>query len=82
MHFTILEKVLQSIGCLVAKLEKMETIIDREAGEIIRLVVSVHLSVNALTATHVRSIQNGWAFKMVVVSTGCAIAVDHAFNFS
>ena len=24
--------------------------------------------------------QNGWAFKMVVVSTGCAIAVDHAFN--
>ncbi len=29
-----------------------------------------------------RSIQNGWAFKMVVVSTGCAIAVDHAFNSS
>ncbi len=27
-----------------------------------------------------RSIQNGWAFKVVVVSTGCAIAVDHAFN--
>ena len=27
-----------------------------------------------------RSIQNGWVFKMVVVSTGCAIAVDHAFN--
>ena len=27
-----------------------------------------------------RSIQNGWAFKMVVVSTGCAILVDHAFN--
>ena len=27
-----------------------------------------------------RSIQNGWALKMVVVSTGCAIAVDHAFN--
>ena len=27
-----------------------------------------------------RSIQNGWAFKMVAVSTGCAIAVDHAFN--
>ncbi len=26
------------------------------------------------------SIQNGWAFKMVVVSTCCAIAVDHAFN--
>ena len=26
------------------------------------------------------SIQNGWAFKMVAVSTGCAIAVDHAFN--
>ncbi len=26
------------------------------------------------------SIQNGWAFKMVVVSTGCAITVDHAFN--
>ena len=28
------------------------------------------------------SIQNGWAFKMVVVSTGCAIAVGHAFNKS
>ncbi len=27
-----------------------------------------------------RSIQNGWVFKMVVVATGCAIAVDHAFN--
>ena len=27
-----------------------------------------------------RSIQNGWEFKLVVVSTGCAIAVDHAFN--
>ena len=27
-----------------------------------------------------RSIQNGWAFKMVVVSTCCAIAADHAFN--
>ncbi len=29
-----------------------------------------------------RSIQNGWAFKMVVVLKGCAIAVDHAFNYS
>ncbi len=28
-----------------------------------------------------RSIQNGWAFKIVAVSTGCAIAVDHAFNW-
>ncbi len=28
-----------------------------------------------------RSIQNGWAFKMVVVSTGCALAFDLAFNF-
>ena len=28
-----------------------------------------------------RSIQNGWAFKMVVVSTGCAIAVNYAFNY-
>ncbi len=27
-----------------------------------------------------RSIQNGWAFKMVVVLTGCTIAIDHAFN--
>ncbi len=59
-------------------------IIDREAGEIIRLVASVCvfvcvfvcLSVRALS----RSIQNGWAFKMVVVLTGCAIAVDHTFN--
>ncbi len=25
-------------------------------------------------------VQNGWAFKMVVVSTGCVITVDHAFN--
>ncbi len=37
---------------------------------------SVHPSVHIS-----RSIQNGWAFKMVVVSTGCAIAVDHAFNY-
>ncbi len=28
-----------------------------------------------------RSIQNGGAFKMVVVPTGWAIAVDHAFNY-
>ncbi len=28
-----------------------------------------------------RSIENGGAFKMVVVPTGCAIAVDHPFNF-
>ncbi len=28
-----------------------------------------------------RSIQNGGTFKMVLVPTGCAIAVDHAFNF-
>ena len=27
-----------------------------------------------------RSIQNGWVFKIVVISTGSAIAVDHAFN--
>ena len=27
-----------------------------------------------------RSIQNGWVFEMVVVSTGCATMVDHAFN--
>ncbi len=27
-----------------------------------------------------RSIQNSWVFKMVAVSTGCAIAVDNAFN--
>ena len=27
-----------------------------------------------------RSIRNGWAFKVVVVSTGCAITVDHAFT--
>ena len=29
-----------------------------------------------------RSIQNGWVFKMVAVSTGWAIAVDNAFNAS
>ena len=28
-----------------------------------------------------RCIQNGWAFKMIVVLWGCAIAVDHAFNY-
>ena len=27
-----------------------------------------------------RNIQIGWAFKIIVVSTGCAIGVDHAFN--
>ena len=49
--------------------------IDREAGEIILLVASVCLFVCLY------SIQNGcWAFKMVVVSTGCVIVVDHAFN--
>ncbi len=28
-----------------------------------------------------RGFQNGWTFKMVVLATGCALAVDHAFNF-
>ncbi len=70
--------------------------IDREAGEIIRLVASMCLCVCAAkgpmkqkSATLLkhhrvlisRNIQNVWAFKMVVVSTRCAIAVDHAFNF-
>ncbi len=32
------------------------------------------------SATLLRGIQNGWAFKKVVVSTCCAIAVDYAFN--
>ena len=53
-------------------------IIDREAGKIIRLVATVCPSFNALT---LEPIQNGWVFKMLVVSTGCAIAVDHAFNW-
>ena len=35
-----------------------DVVIDREAGEIIRLVASVHPSVS-------RSIQNGWAFKIM-----------------
>ncbi len=26
--------------------------------------------------------QNGWAFKMVIVLTGCAIAVEHTFNLN
>ena len=47
---------------------------DREAGEII---VWYHPSVSLCIS---RSIQNGWAFKMVAVSTGCAIAVDYAFK--
>ena len=70
--------------------------IDREAGEIMRLVASVCLSVclsvrallfehkSALKSHHrvfiSRSIQNRGALKMVVVPTGCAFAVDHAFN--
>ena len=49
---------------------------DREAGEI-NTFGRVCLSVRFTS----RSLQNGWAFKMVVVSTGCAIAVDHAFNY-
>ena len=48
-------------------------IIDREAGEIIRLLASVRPPVCP-------SIQNGWVFKMVADSTGCAIADDDAFN--
>ena len=48
--------------------------------------LSVRLSVRQVSYTLrvfiSRSIQNGWAFKMVVVSTGCAIAVDHAFNIT
>ena len=32
-------------------------------------------------SVHLKEHSNGSAFKMVVVSTGCAIAVDHAFNF-
>ncbi len=64
--------------------------INREAGEIIRLVASVLLSVRPFSYTLKkshrvyisRSIQNGWAFKMVVVLTGCAITVDHAFNLT
>ena len=28
-----------------------------------------------------RRIQNGWVFEMVVVSTGCTIAVNHTFTF-
>ena len=32
-------------------------------------------------STQVMEHQNGWVFKLVVVSTGCAIAVDHTFHF-
>ncbi len=35
---------------------------------------------NIIESSASRIIQNGWAFEMFVVSTGCAIAVDHAFN--
>ncbi len=63
-------------------------IIDREAGETICLVASIHPSVRQVSYTlkiHYRvfisrSIQNGWAFKRVVVLTGCAIAIDNTFN--
>ena len=56
-------------------------IIDRKAGEIVRLVASMCLFVCLCVCLFISmAIQNGWAFKMVVVLTGCASAVDHAFN--
>ncbi len=48
--------------------------IDCEAGEIMHLVASVCLFV-CLCVCPSFPVWNGWAFKMVVVSTGCAIAV-------
>ncbi len=51
--------------------------INREAGEIIRLVASVRPSVRP--SMLIESTSQG-AFKMVVVLTGCTIAVDHTFN--
>ena len=60
-------------------------IIDRGSGEIIRLVASVCLFVclsvcpTSLSCLS-KSVLNGWALKTVLVSTGCALAVDHAFN--
>ncbi len=58
--------------------------IDREAGEIMRLVASVCLCVCVFVCLSKLSCLNhltyGWPFIMVAVLTGCAIAVDHAFN--
>ncbi len=67
---------------------RAQIVIDYEAGEIIHplVCVSVCLFVRALHSQKhrrvfiSRSIQNGVAFKMVVISTVCTIAVDHAFN--
>ncbi len=43
--------------------------------------VCLFVCVSELSCFISRGIQNGWAFKLVVVSTGCAIAVDHTFIF-
>ena len=55
--------------------------IDREAGEIMHLVASVCLSVCLCVCVHLRE-HSKWlgVQKMVVVSTGCAVVVDHAFT--
>ncbi len=45
----------------------------------VRLFVCVSVCVCVRVFTS-RGAQNGWAFKMVVVSTGCELAVHHAFN--
>ena len=59
-------------------------IIDREAGDIIRLVASVCLFVCVFVGVFRASISLGFligcTFNSVAVSTGWAFAVDHALN--
>ena len=55
---------------------------DNLFGSVCLSVRFVCLSVGALMLENIIECasQNGWAFKVVVVSTGCAIVVDHALN--
>ena len=52
-------------------------IIDREAREIIRLVVSVRPSIRLFVCLSVCR-----ASILLSVQIGCALAVDHAFNWA
>ncbi len=93
-------------GCVYVFPSSPVWIIAHKAGEMIHLVVSIRPSIlarsgrywylalpstakgplkHSYTLKHnrvciSRIIPNGWAFKMVGVPTGGAIAVDHAFN--
>ncbi len=63
--------------CILLSTANMQSRGDNTFGSVRPFVC---LSVCAHRVFISRSIQNGWAFKMVAVSTGFAIAVDHPFN--